>query len=276
VIVFRRLEDIKFLDEEHMLIAFLDCFFCHWALWEQGIEHGDISIGNLMCDPVTKRGVLNDFDLARLRVPDRKPSSKDHTGTLPFLALDLLNERAFNGQVPRLYRHDAESFNWCLVYVCICMKRDGNGQIGAAYPHPLSSWFTDAGNCYRSKLELRDDGLLEEFPIHQNIEPLVSGLYKHWTDRYHDQKSNLEGSSSGIVFEGLSKFIRPKAVQTTEPDPYKELSDHEWFTQIVQLIIDRSGVMPKSQGQVFVQIMGLVDTRDPFATSSGSDANESN
>ena len=28
VIVFRRLEEIKYLDEEHMLIAFLDCFFC--------------------------------------------------------------------------------------------------------------------------------------------------------------------------------------------------------------------------------------------------------
>ena len=28
VIAFRRLEEIKLLDEEHMLIAFLDCFLC--------------------------------------------------------------------------------------------------------------------------------------------------------------------------------------------------------------------------------------------------------
>ena len=28
VIAFRRLEEIKYLDEEHMLIAFLDSFFC--------------------------------------------------------------------------------------------------------------------------------------------------------------------------------------------------------------------------------------------------------
>ena len=28
VIVFRRLEEIKYLDQEDMLIAFLDCFFC--------------------------------------------------------------------------------------------------------------------------------------------------------------------------------------------------------------------------------------------------------
>ena len=37
----------------------------HWALWEKLIEHGNISIGNLMYDPVTKRGVLSNFDLAR-------------------------------------------------------------------------------------------------------------------------------------------------------------------------------------------------------------------
>lgn len=30
VIVFRRLTEIKFLDEEHMLIAYLDCFFCEF------------------------------------------------------------------------------------------------------------------------------------------------------------------------------------------------------------------------------------------------------
>jgi hypothetical protein len=48
-----------------------------------------------MCDPETKRGVLNDFDLARLGGPNREPSGKDNTGTLPFLALDLLNNGLF-------------------------------------------------------------------------------------------------------------------------------------------------------------------------------------
>jgi hypothetical protein len=30
IMLFRRLEEIKFLDEEHMVIAFLDCFFCEF------------------------------------------------------------------------------------------------------------------------------------------------------------------------------------------------------------------------------------------------------
>ena len=70
-----------------------------------------------MYDPVTRRGILNDFDLARLQRQDGKPSGKDNTGTMPFMALDLLNPEAFQGMVPRLYRHDAESFAWCLVYI---------------------------------------------------------------------------------------------------------------------------------------------------------------
>ena len=138
----------------------------HWALWHRGIEQGDVSIGNLMCDPVTKRGVLNDFDLARLRVPNRVPSAADNTGTLPFLVLDLLNEQACEGLVPRLYRHDAESFTWCLIYICICMGEIGDGQISTCRRR-LSSWSISMATCYFSKLRLFEDGLLKEFPYHQ-------------------------------------------------------------------------------------------------------------
>ena len=77
-----------------------------------------------MYDPMTKRGVLSDFDLAREGGQNRRPSAKDNTGTLPFLALDLLNKRASEGLVPRRYRQDAESFAWCLIYICICVGKD--------------------------------------------------------------------------------------------------------------------------------------------------------
>jgi hypothetical protein len=37
-------------------------------LWKGGIEHNDISVGNLMYDKMNDdAGVLNDFDLANLR-----------------------------------------------------------------------------------------------------------------------------------------------------------------------------------------------------------------
>ena len=80
VIAFHRLGEIKFLNEEHILIGSFDYFFSlfhgpcvtlwfsfcgrHWTLWQEGIEHRDVSAGNMMYDPVTKQGVLNDFNLA--------------------------------------------------------------------------------------------------------------------------------------------------------------------------------------------------------------------
>lgn len=57
--------------------------------------HGDISRTNMMCKMVGKewRGVLNDFDLAAImKYGSRSPDKKgwERTGTLPFMALDLL------------------------------------------------------------------------------------------------------------------------------------------------------------------------------------------
>ena len=36
---------------------------------------------------------------------------------MPFMAIDLLKEEYFTGNVNRLYRHDLESCIWVLVYV---------------------------------------------------------------------------------------------------------------------------------------------------------------
>ena len=172
-----------------------------------------------MCNPITKRGVLNDFNLARLGSPGRKPSAKDNTGTLPFLALDLLDEGALGGSVERLYRHDAESFAWCLIYIYICMAKDKKGKIGTLKPHPLPRWFMGMDSCFASKIKL----VLPDFPLHQNIGSLVSKLCRFWKNRYliMDVES---GEGSGVATVGgdlgriVSSRITPRAtVQTMEP-----------------------------------------------------------
>ncbi|KAF8881762.1 hypothetical protein BD779DRAFT_1473240 [Infundibulicybe gibba] len=63
------------------------------------------------CGKVHNCGILNDLDLAQLRgrLP---PSGTERTGTMPFMALDLLRGPAWHGHVEREYRHDAESFAW--------------------------------------------------------------------------------------------------------------------------------------------------------------------
>ena len=203
-----------------------------------------------MCDPLTKRGVLNDFDLARLGGPNRKPSAKDNTGTLPFLPLDLLHKAALDGTTRRLYRHDAESFAWCLIYICISMGKDDEGRIGTRKPHPLSPWFTDLRNCLASKTTLTEDGLLKNFRIHHKLQPLTRDLYNRWILRWD------AGRSARRMEE-----------------PYNELPDKQWFKQVYRLHFHATYSIPDSKSEDFRKIHDLVITLYPFVTGeSTSDA----
>src|SRR5690349_21487143 len=85
-------------------------------MWKKGYRHGDISIYNFMNRKEAGRviGVLNDWDLAFEK--DDTGNAPRFTGTFPFAALDLIESK---GLVPRRYRHDLQSFGWCLVYVCL-------------------------------------------------------------------------------------------------------------------------------------------------------------
>lgn len=68
-------------------------------------------------DDDEKLGVLNDYDLAAVmepgaRFPDQ--SGWEKTGTIPFMAIDLLGYP--NGELKRFYRYELESSAWCLTY----------------------------------------------------------------------------------------------------------------------------------------------------------------
>jgi len=70
----------------------------HALLWRIGIAHGDISLYNLMYKEDNKYGLLNDFDLSTILIPgDRNPNRQglERTGTLPFMAMELLREKGF-------------------------------------------------------------------------------------------------------------------------------------------------------------------------------------
>ena len=78
-------------------------------------------------------GVLNDFDLSyqmRDDQPDpNQPSSNQRTGTLPFMAVDLLKD---NPPVHG-YRHDLESFMWVILFH-IGQYQDGKS-VGKSGPY---------------------------------------------------------------------------------------------------------------------------------------------
>ena len=62
-------------------------------------------------------GVLNDFDLATImNVGERSLRKKgpEHTGTLPYMANDLLDPE--RGNLTHWFRHDLESCMWCIIF----------------------------------------------------------------------------------------------------------------------------------------------------------------
>ncbi|KAN0086250.1 hypothetical protein V8E55_007384 [Tylopilus felleus] len=90
MIIFRKLRRITELTGRDFLLAWWQTVQCHLALWNNKVYHRDISSSNLMYykDQDGKIcGVLNDFDLASTQ---ETATGTERTGTIPFMALDLL------------------------------------------------------------------------------------------------------------------------------------------------------------------------------------------
>jgi hypothetical protein len=106
-----------------------------------------------MIKPDAMVGVLNDFDLAS--VMERGATSPPkigfrRTGTPLFMSVELLGDEALHADVPRLYRHDLESFAWVLLYASLCVK-DGKENLDV---EPFRNWvFMGPSELRRDKKE---------------------------------------------------------------------------------------------------------------------------
>lgn len=107
-----------------------------WLAESPQILHRDISVNNVMYRRKGSKiyGVLNDFDLAA-PVTIVAPPHFERTGTLPFMAMDLLEQHSTLCPTDvHLLRHDLESIFWVLAWIC------------SRYPHKqrikktLSDW----------------------------------------------------------------------------------------------------------------------------------------
>jgi len=119
------------------------------------MHHGDISLNNLGYDvsPEGKpEGVLNDYDLASW---DKFPTTNnDRTGTIPFMSLEML-DGGLEKRIPRLYRHDAESFVWVLTYATIIELQYSGHSVKISRPMFVEPWFSgDQQNHLSSKRSL--------------------------------------------------------------------------------------------------------------------------
>ncbi|KAJ7712219.1 hypothetical protein B0H16DRAFT_1437217 [Mycena metata] len=106
-----------------LTLAIRGIFNCYRWLFEKArVMHRDVSLGNLMYRIKDGKifGVLNDFDLSLLMDATDLSTSKQRTGTKPFMAIDLL--------VPQppthLYRHDLESLFYVILWI-ITSYHDG-------------------------------------------------------------------------------------------------------------------------------------------------------
>jgi Fungal protein kinase len=189
----------------------------HYHLWAGGVEHNDISVNNLMYDKHNGRGVVNDFDLSHLHGLPR-PSGNEHTGTMPFMALDLLTDEAWEGKVARLYRHDCESFAWVLLWICC---RYGNGK--EIDDPPLNELIThDYNECLQKKNNIFELlRLIRPTPSYEVFWEVSRELVKlalNARRRYIERRSNLDISRDEPSMAKILQQCRQVLVETGFPD----------------------------------------------------------
>jgi hypothetical protein len=183
----------------------------HYILWKGGIQHGDISVSNLMHRKGT--GVLNDFDLARLTTPGNVyPRGFDRTGTTPFLALDLLTKDAQDGKVERRYRHDLESFLWVLMWIAACYD---NGV--ESIPDDYMYWLDEDINVCCS---MKRSTLAAEIVTTDSYESLTAVtliLLDYWKNFYHRRQEETRPSKFAYAWMRSKKASSSTPVVATEP-----------------------------------------------------------
>ena len=140
--------------------------------------------------------VFNDFDFASFA--NEGTGGKCAQGTMPFLALDLLSKEGLCGEIPRLYRHDARSFAWCLICLCFSTVEDEDGKNCTENPDPLRRLFMDRESSRAAKRSLglgpdHDAGYSVPRMVYPNTKWLAYGLHAYWTKRYDWERNDEYG-----------------------------------------------------------------------------------
>ncbi|KAF9779213.1 hypothetical protein BJ322DRAFT_448632 [Thelephora terrestris] len=260
--------EIKHLDEE-------TCFFCHsGAPWDVGIERKEASGGNLAYDPVIKEEVHKELASIRLGRQKGKPGVSYDIGSVPFMALDIFDNFWYKRKAPHVYRYDAESFSWCLIFICICMGKDDQGRIHMIRPNPLSSWLRGVDSCHSSKeTEWDIQTLLEDVPLHSSAKHVASMSCSHWASRFGDKpyySISAETDDPAEIEDKnfLERFLSEPCFRGPLVEKiHEEPSDRRSFKLAFQLLLDASDWVPKSKREDFMEMMRCVLHRHKFVVS---------
>jgi hypothetical protein len=212
-------------------------------LWKGGIQHGDISVFNLMHRNGT--GVLNDFDLAPLDTPsDFHPRGFECTGTTPFLALDLLTKDAQDGKVERRYRHDLESFLWVLMWITACYD---NGVV--SIPDDHRRWLdVKTSMCLGMKRSMLQDPLVTT-NSYWRLEGVTDVLRMYWKAFYYQRQEETQAGSDHAWRRSTNQS---SDASSSTPVVAKELSDEQVLLNLLQAFTSH----PEAD---YMRSVGLID-----------------
>ena len=186
-----------------------------------------------MWDAERKEGVLSGFD--RVGFTDQKGASrKENTGQFLFMALDLLSKEGLRGEIPRLYRHSAESFSWSLIYLCLSMVESEKGENCTMTSGLLRKWLGDWAICRNAKMGLRweEHDAPDVTFVYPNARELARFLHGHWLDRYRRQFREPTTEDDPSILTLLFGFAAPASIETP---PYVEEEDDTVFQSVLVL-----------------------------------------
>ncbi|KAL5636553.1 hypothetical protein ACGC1H_000492 [Rhizoctonia solani] len=197
---------------DYLVFTWLQCVRTHYLLWEKGIRHLDLSLGNLMYrqedfEGKTKYyGVVNDWDLSddgNNLVESRKALTK----TVLFTSLDLLEASPHEAQVVQRYSHDLESFVWILIWVFLAVQGGAIKPLG-----DVDKWQTSdpSDSVMRRAFFLRPPGNYQPHEEWQNqwqkIQEMLYWLvYRNSAQTIARARGTLKGGNPFDANEALGK-----------------------------------------------------------------------
>ncbi|KAJ7725328.1 hypothetical protein B0H16DRAFT_1384336 [Mycena metata] len=253
-----------FTSTKMLAIALRDAVAQHQAAYEAGVLHRDLSEGNLLFgeggdeDP---QGFLFDYDYAALTdrgfmkwlssagktspddVEDVEKTLKDMTGTLPFMAIEVID----NPAVPHGPHHDLESVYWLLFWMILRHVPHTHGKKTLACSHVFDASGSDMKLAQLVKLTPVDQ-VHPLFRLCEGLRKLVLAQYPPEDDENPPERTLLTHNAVLTVFErslqtegwpladGALDFVLPS--QNSEKNPDRNEEDEHVPSQSLKRLHD--------------------------------------
>ena len=212
-------------------------------------------------------GIVNDYDLATW--VDHSAANDDRTGTIPFMAIDLL-DHGLERRIPRLYRHDVESFVWVLAYITVAKIEYKDCAIKISPTPGVDVWFRDGDQSDRkahisSKLLLHSEyGLIQQvYEGYFRYIHVVQQIIQYWDD-FHKSLRAVKHTMQPLR-PGSPVRSREEA-GSSKPEDDDPAGSLKLFITTVEQSLEEDGVQ-----EGFVEVKGiLLEAIDAPITTIGT------